>query len=91
MANKPRVNPRRIPVSQADINRARQDNITIAWAIIFSVLVDKEGFTPDDIARVWQETEDLADSLTKGYVNINDLQRTLEEEYKIQLGRRVRK
>lgn len=88
---KQKTNPRRIPVSQADINRARQDNITIAWAIIFSVLVDKEGFTPDDIARVWQETEDLADSLTKGYVNINDLQRTLEEEYKIMLGRRVRK
>ena len=90
MAKKPRVNPNRIPVSQADINRARQDNISIAWAIIFTVLVDKEGFTPDDIARVWQETEDLADSLVKGYVNINDLQRTLEEEYNIQLGRRVR-
>ena len=90
MANKKRVNPNRRPVTQADINRARADNISIAWAIVFTVLRDKEGFTPDDIARVWSETEDLADSLLKGYVNINDLQRTLEEESNVHLGRRVR-
>ena len=80
-----KVNPRRIPCTKADVERARQEGMKIgqdyASIIYLTVLYDKEHATPEIIQRVGQEINDLVDSIVKGYVTIADLRRILREEY----------
>lgn len=84
MSKKKKVNKRRIPVSQADIDKAKDkatdEAIEHAWAIMFTVLRDKEGFELDDLQRVWMEVLDLSDSIAKKYVTIPDLKNVLKIE-----------
>lgn len=84
---KRKVNPRRRPATQADVNRAKnaatEYAVKTAQAIFLTVLLDKENASKEDIKRVWSEINDLSDSVTLGYANIPDLQKVLEEEYEI--------
>lgn len=84
MAKRKRVNPSRVPVTLADIKKAKIEAqntaVTFAWAILFSVLRDKEGWGRKRLSRLWDEVNDLSDSVSKGYVSIYDLMKTLEEE-----------
>ena len=77
-------NPRNAPASKADVKRAKiqakDEAISIAWAIMLSVLRDKEGYGVDDLGRVWQEVEYLSDSVVKGIVTVADLKTALKEE-----------
>ena len=81
---KKKTNPRKIPVTQADVEKAKKNAqamaINYAWAIFFSVMRDKEGYGKKRLARVWNGVNELSDSITRGYVNIKDLMRALEEE-----------
>lgn len=83
MAQK-RVNPRRRPATLADVEKAKKqaqsEAVKYAWAIMFSVLRDKEGWGIVRLKRLWDEVEDLSDSIEKGYVSVRDLLDTLEEE-----------
>lgn len=89
MGRTKKVNPRRKPATQADVNRAKQSAtetaITAAWAIFFSALRDKEGFGPKRLHRVWDEVNNISDSIEKGYITVTDLQRALLEEAGIRL------
>lgn len=84
-----KINPRRRPATQADIIKAKKDAqikaINYAWAIFFTVMVDKEGYGKKRLKRLWQEVNDLSDSIAKGYVSVNDLMRTLDKEMGIVL------
>jgi hypothetical protein len=79
------------PASVADVLKAKKDAqdraINITWAIFFSVMRDKEGWGRTRLARLWSEIEDLSDSITKGYVSVNDLMNTLRDEIGINLKR----
>lgn len=79
-----RVNPRRRPATLADVEKAKKqaqsEAVKYAWAIMFSVLRDKEGWGVVRLKRLWDEVEDLSDSIGKGYVSVRDLLETLEEE-----------
>lgn len=79
-----KINPYRRPMSQADLIRAKKDATKIAvehaWSIFFMVLRDKEGYTIDDLVRVWNEIEDLSDSINRGYCTVTDLKHILKEE-----------
>lgn len=81
---KKKVNPRKRPATQADILKAKKDAqntaINYAWAIFFTVMVDKEGYGKKRLNRIWEEVNDLSDSVAQGYVSINDLLQALEEE-----------
>lgn len=81
-----------IPASQADVRRAREGGITdgcrIAAAMMFTVLKDKENMSNEDLLRIWKATENLADSVRKRYVNVEDLVGVLREEYDIELWKR---
>lgn len=81
---KKKVNPRKRPASQADVNKAKKEAtneaINIAWSIFFSVLRDKEGYEANDLKRIWKEVEYLSDSIKAGYVDVYDLMKTLDEE-----------
>lgn len=79
-----KVNPRRRPATQADVIKAKSkavnEAVKLAWTILFSVLWDKEQYTPEDMQRVWKEVDALSDSIIKGYCNVSDLRAVLREE-----------
>lgn len=81
---KQKINPRRRPATQADVIKAKNDAVNeavkLAWTILFSVLWDKEHYTPEDMQRVWKEVDALSDSIVKGYCNVSDLRNVLREE-----------
>lgn len=83
MSKKKKVNPYRIPATQGDIEKAKRDatNTAVAstWAIMFSVLRDKEGYDYDRLRRIWDETNYLADSIARKYIKIDDLIEELRE------------
>ena len=84
MAMKKKVNPRRRPATQADVQRAKQkgqeEAVKLAWSILFTVLRDKEGYDLDGLQRVWKEVDDLSDSIAKGYCTVTDLRDVLKQE-----------
>ena len=82
-----KTNPRRRPASQADVEKAKREAqntaISYAWAIFFTVMRDKERYGKKRLRRVWDAVNELSDSIAKGYVNIKDLMRVLDEEANI--------
>lgn len=84
-----KINPRRIPRTQADVDRAREEGLRVgqeyATVIYLTVLYDKEGATDEIMQRVADEVSDLADSIVKGYVTIADLKNTLKKEYGVEV------
>lgn len=79
-----KTNPRRVPVSKADVDRAKKEArelaVDTAIALFLTVLRDKEGYGPKRLRRVWDETQDLSDSVVRGYVSLDDLKTALREE-----------
>lgn len=84
-----KINPRRKPATQADVNKAKKtatdEAVVLAWSILFTVLRDKEGMGIDDLKRIWKEVDDLSDSVVKGYVSVADLRNVLKEELGVEL------
>ena len=88
--HKRRVNPHRKPMSRA-LMKKMQDTITgesinLAMALFLTVLLDKFGYEAEELKAVWDEVNDLSDSVAKGYVNINDLLEVLSSEYDIEIA-----
>lgn len=79
-----KTNPKRIPVTKADLDKARriatQEAIEWCWALFFTVMRDKHGYGAVRLKRIWRDIENLSDSVTKGYVDLNDLKHTLKTE-----------
>lgn len=86
---KKKVNPRRIPISRADVDREVKKVCTIAiqqcMAIIFNVLVDKHNYSVEQLQELWNEVNYLSDSIDKGYVNVSDILYMLKQEYGINI------
>ena len=84
-----KVNPRRRPATMADVNRAVEqatnDALTASAAIFLTVLCDKEGADAEIIQRVWQEMQELSQSIIDGYVSVADLKDTLRKEYGVDI------
>lgn len=54
--------------------------------VVASVLADKFGYTKERIIRVLNEMNEMADSINKGYLNLDDLEKVLKDEYNITIG-----
>ena len=81
MGGKKKLNPNRVPrTTEEKINYERARAIKLAYVIFLSVLCDKIGLTDDDLARTYKSCLDLSDSIAKGYVNVEDLRKTLRKE-----------
>ena len=84
-----RINPRRRPATQADVQRAKDtataDACRVTLAIFFTALLDKEGMDADQLQRIWREVEALSESVRDGYVSAPDLIRVLRDEYEIDI------
>lgn len=97
MLPKGKTNPakEKITMTKAEINKllresaekAAIDAIRLTQAIFFTVLCDKENANMEIMQRIWQEVEELSDSIVKKYVNAHDLVKTLADEYEIYLER----
>lgn len=81
---KKKTNPNKKPATMADVKKAKKmaqaEAVTIAIAIIFTVMRDKEGWGVKRLQRLWREVNDLSDSVAQGYVTVSDLLTVLEEE-----------
>ena len=84
-----KVNPRRRPATMADVNRAVEqatnDALAASAAIFLTVLCDKESADAEVIQRVWQEMQELSQSIIDGYVSVADLKDTLRKEYGVDI------
>lgn len=85
-----KTNPRRRPATQADVERARdeavRETVRFCMVVFFTVLLDKFAASKEDLQRVWDEVNDLSDSVKKKYVSLKDLKSVLVEEYDIHLN-----
>lgn len=90
MSKPKKVNPRRIPCTQANVDRARDQGVTEAvrasMAIFMTVLLDKEGADKEILQRAWGEIESLSQSVKEKRVSIPDPKRVLNDEYDIQIS-----
>lgn len=84
-----KVNPRRRPATMADVNRtvkqATNDALAASAAIFLTVLCDKESADAEIIQRVWEEMQELSQSIIDGYVSVADLKDTLRKEYGVDI------
>lgn len=88
MSKTKRINPRRRPATQADVERAKnaavREATTATLAIVLSVLLDKFG-AQDHIQDVWREINNRADAVAQGYASIADYKYALKKDYEIEL------
>ena len=86
---KKKVNPRRRPASQADVEKAKSEAvckaIVLTKALTFTALLDEGIIKPEDVKRGWNKTRYLADSVNKGYCSIQDMYDTLIADYGVDL------
>lgn len=84
----PKPNPRRIPRTQADVDRAYTDGVKdgshIASVIMMSALLDKFGLE-DRIPEVWAAFEKLSLAVMERRATVADLRTVLREEYKMDI------
>lgn len=83
-------NSRKRPVTKADVEKAKKqamkESVKYAWAIMFSVMRDKFNWNTEQLQALWTHVESYSESISKGYIGIDDLMRVLEEEDGIILG-----
>ena len=84
-----KINPRRRPVSQADINRAKdeatEDAIQFVKTLFFTVLLDKYGGTPELLSEFRDHYVKLSDEILEGRISYADLRHVLKTEYDIEI------
>lgn len=86
---KKKVNPRRIPATQADINRAKDQATSeairrIVYLMLY-ILIDKHDAPMEDIQQLAKEINYYADSIDKDYITWKDVERVVRDEYKVYL------
>ena len=84
-----KLNPRRRPATQAEVDKARDEGVrtgtNFGLVIFLTVMRDKEGYGPARLMRLWREIEELCDSVSKGYVKIDDMSAALLAEAGIRI------
>lgn len=80
-----KTNPRRRPLSEADVPKIRDEAIHLAFAIFLTVLKDNMGCNNDEIVFAWERADKLSQEAKEGRVKLWDLVSMLKEEYNIDL------
>ena len=83
--SKKKVNPRRRPLSEADVPKIRDEAIHLAFAIFLTVLKDNFGFNNDQIVYAWERADKLPEEAKDGRIKLWDLVGVLRDEYNIDL------
>lgn len=83
--SKKKVNPRRRPLSEADVPKIRDEAIHLSFAIFLTVLKDNFGFNNDQIVYAWERADKLSEEAKDGRIKLWDLVGVLRDEYNIDL------
>ena len=79
-----KVPPSRKVATMKDVNsarnKARDEAIDYAFAIIMSRLSDKWGWGRIRMARLWGQVNEISEAISEGRVDVNDLLTALKEE-----------
>ena len=78
---KKKVNPHRQPVSRADVSHAFEAAKQIALKTVLYTLKESFSFSTEDLRRFATRYEYVLDSVARGYITGEDLEKVLEEEY----------
>lgn len=84
-----KINPRRRPATQADVEKAK--NLASSEAIrkilylVLYILIDKHDAPKEDIHQLADEVNYYADSISRGYITWKDVERVVRDEYEVQL------
>lgn len=68
-----------------DVGEAKRKGVDDALTFCVTVLTDNMGFTQDQVVEFMKGIAYLSDSVSKGYVNTQDLKRVQLKEYMIDL------
>lgn len=79
-----RINPRKKPATQADVDKSYIQGMKDAEVILLSTLLDKHSHEID-IVQSWNDYQKLCLEIAEGRVRIKDLLMTLKEESGIDL------
>lgn len=85
MKKSKKVNPRKRPLSEADVPKIRDEAIHLAFAIFLTVLKDNFGFDNDQIIYAWERADKLSEEAKDGRIKLWDLVGVLRDEYNIDL------
>ena len=87
---KKKVNPRRRPATQADVDKAREEAKTFALDAAIAICAqanhDVFGFGKKRMKRWWDYVESLSEDVLDGQTTIPEIQEALRDECDIHLG-----
>lgn len=75
-----KVNPRRIPISAADIEKARMQGAEFLFTVVIAACKDKLGIEDEVLLKLGPAIDYFCDSIRRGYVSYEDLRAAQEEE-----------
>lgn len=83
-----KINPRNIPRSQADVDKAydrgKTDGAKSSIIIMMYALKDKFGASDDELTDFFNAITYVVDSINKGYITEKDLQTVIKEDYDLE-------
>lgn len=78
---------------ESDVKKMKRDAsdkaLKYGLVLFLTVMRDKEGYGIKRLKRIYDNMQELADSINKGYVNLFDLEKTLQEEANINIFMKV--
>lgn len=83
MPKNKKINPRRVPVSQADVEDARVEGCEIMANIVLFLLSNDFDFSHEDIQRVHERIELYLSQIINGQLRYEDVKTALHEEYNV--------
>lgn len=88
--SKKKPNPKKIPATLHDVQKAQRlgqaQGIDLTFTMFFTAMLDKGFLTREQVPDAWAAICYVADSVSKGYVNIYEQKKMLEEEYRIRFA-----
>ena len=80
-----RTNPRRIPCTKADVDRAEKEGQLFGMEFMATltlwILLDKHNAPDEDVQVLNEEIRYLCDSINRGYVSYPDIRRAMRDEH----------
>lgn len=80
-----KTNPRNIPRSQADVDKAyergKTDGAKSSIIIMMYALKDKMGASDEELEQFFNAITYTVDSINRGYITEKDLQTVIKEDY----------
>lgn len=85
--SKAKTNPHRIPVAPAGRERIRRKALKDCWAILFTVLADKEAYGVKKLHSLWEQVNDTSCDVISGKKDFDTLVNNLNKQYGIEVRR----